>query len=117
MSSVALGAMAGGLPPLFIKRIVDHAIPGHRTTELALLCAGMVLGPMLQGLLGVGYKYLAAWISEQVMYDLRLELFAHVQRQSLRFYDRNPVGRLVTRVVADVEALSELLTSGLDAIF
>jgi ATP-binding cassette subfamily B protein len=56
-------------------------------------------------------------VAQSAMRDLRVEVFAHVQRQSLRFYDRNPVGRLVTRVVADVEALSELLTSGLDAIF
>jgi ATP-binding cassette subfamily B protein len=56
-------------------------------------------------------------VAQNAMRDLRVEVFAHVQRQSLRFFDRNPVGRLVTRVVADVEALSELLTSGLDAIF
>jgi ATP-binding cassette subfamily B protein len=56
-------------------------------------------------------------VAQSAMRDLRVEVFAHVQRQSLRFFDRNPVGRLVTRVVADVEALSELLTSGLDAIF
>ncbi len=56
-------------------------------------------------------------VAQSAMRDLRVEVFAHVQRQPLRFYDRNPVGRLVTRVVADVEALSELLTSGLDAVF
>jgi ATP-binding cassette subfamily B protein len=56
-------------------------------------------------------------VAQDAMRDLRVEVFAHVQRQSLRFYDRNPVGRLVTRVVADVEALAELLTSGLDAMF
>jgi ATP-binding cassette subfamily B protein len=56
-------------------------------------------------------------VAQSAMRDLRVEVFAHVGRQSLRFFDRNPVGRLVTRVVADVEALSELLTSGLDAVF
>jgi ATP-binding cassette subfamily B multidrug efflux pump len=62
----------------------------------------------------------ARWINrvaQSAMRDLRVEVFGHVQSQSLRFFDRNPVGRLVTRVVSDIEALSEILTSGLDAIF
>jgi ATP-binding cassette, subfamily B, bacterial len=113
MSSVALGAMAGGLPPLFIKRIVDHAIPGRLTTELALLCGGMVLGPLLQGLLGVAHKYLAAWIGEQVMYDLRLEVFAHVQRQSLAFFANAKPGEVISRVLTDVQGVGQALQDNL----
>jgi len=56
-------------------------------------------------------------VAQRAMRDLRVQVFRHVQSQSLRFFDRNPVGRLVTRTVHDVEALSDLLTSGLDAIF
>ncbi len=56
-------------------------------------------------------------VAQNAMRDLRVQVFRHVQAQSLRFFDRNPVGRLVTRVVHDVEALADLLTSGLDAIF
>jgi ATP-binding cassette subfamily B protein len=113
MSSVALGAMAGGLPPLFIKRIVDHAIPGHRTTELVWLCVGMFLGPLLAGLLGVAHKYLAAWIGEQVMYDLRLELFAHVQRQSLAFFANAKPGEVISRVLTDVQGVGQALQDNL----
>jgi ATP-binding cassette, subfamily B, multidrug efflux pump len=53
----------------------------------------------------------------RAMLDLRTAIFRHVQSQPLAFYDRNPVGRLVTRVVHDVESLTEVLTSGVDAIF
>lgn len=113
MSSVALGALAGGLPPLFIKRIVDHAIPGHHTSELAWLCAGMVLGPLLQGLLGVAYKYLATWVGEQVMYDLRLELFAHVQHQSLAFFANAKPGEVISRVLTDVQGVGQALQDNL----
>ncbi len=113
MSSVALGAIAGGLPPLFIKRIVDHAIPGRHLSELALLCGGMVLGPMLQGLLGVAHKYLAAWIGEQVMYDLRLQLFAHVQRQSLAFFANAKPGEVISRVLTDVQGVGQALQDNL----
>ncbi len=113
MVSIGLGAIAGGLPPLFIKRIVDHAIPGHRTTELWWLCGGMVLGPLLQGLLGVAYKYLAAWIGEQVMYDLRLELFSHVQRQSLAFFANAKPGEVISRVLTDVQGVGQALQDNL----
>ncbi len=113
MVSVALSALAGGLPPLFIKRIVDHAIPQRSYAELAWLCAGMVVGPLLAGLLGVAHKYLAAWIGEQVMYDLRLELFGHVQRQSLAFFANAKPGEVISRVLTDVQGVGQALQDNL----
>jgi ATP-binding cassette, subfamily B, multidrug efflux pump len=56
-------------------------------------------------------------MGQRIMKDLRQEIFAHVQRLPLSFYDRNPLGRLVTRVTADVDALNEMFTSGIVAIF
>jgi ATP-binding cassette subfamily B protein len=112
-TSVGIGAMASGLPPLFIKRIVDHAIPRRDVTELTWLCIGMVLGPTLAGLLGVAHKYLAAWIGEQVMYDLRLELFAHVQRQSLAFFANAKPGEVISRVLTDVQGVGQALQDNL----
>jgi ATP-binding cassette, subfamily B, bacterial len=113
MGSIALSALAAGLPPLFIKRIVDHAIPGGHTRELAWLCVGMVVGPLFAGLLGVAHKYLAAWIGEQVMYDLRLELFAHVQRQSLAFFANAKPGEVISRVLTDVQGIGQALQDNL----
>jgi ATP-binding cassette, subfamily B, bacterial len=113
MSSIALAALAGGLPPLFIKRIIDHAIPERNVSELVLLCAGMVMGPLVAGLLGVGHKYLAAWIGEQVMYDLRLQLFAHVQRQSLAFFANAKPGEVISRVLTDVQGIGQALQDNL----
>lgn len=113
MGSIALSALAGGLPPLFIKRIVDHAIPKGNSSELALLCAGMVAGPLFAGLLGVGHKYLAAWIGERVMYDLRLQLFSHVQRQSLAFFANAKPGEVISRVLTDVQGIGQALQDNL----
>src|SRR5437763_1915711 len=84
--AVLLSALLGALPPLFIKALVDHldAVAHHGAVGsiayLVLLCAGMIVGPLLASLLGVGQKYLAAWIGEHVMLDLRLRLFEHLQR-------------------------------------
>ncbi len=61
--------------------------------------------------------YLMQFIGQKVMYDLRTETFAHMHRMSFKFFDRNPVGKLITRVVNDVEVLNEMLTSGLILVF
>jgi len=65
----------------------------------------------------VGQALLTGWVGEQVMYDLRREIFHHLQKQPLRFFDRNPVGRLVTRVTNDVQTLSEIFSSGVVVVF
>ncbi len=113
MGSIALAALAGGVPPLLIKRLVDHAIPERNLVELAWCCAGMVAGPLVAGFLAVGYKYLAAWIGEKVMYDLRLELFGHVQRQSLAFFANAKPGEVVSRVLTDVQGVGQALQDNL----
>ena len=61
--------------------------------------------------------YLMQYIGQKVMYDLRTETFAHMHRMSFKFFDKNPIGKLVTRVVNDVEVLNEMLTSGLILVF
>ena len=57
------------------------------------------------------------WTGQKVMFDLRSQIFRHLQRMHIGFYDKNPVGRLVTRVTTDVDALNEMFTSGVVSIF
>lgn len=68
-----------------------------------------------------GFQYLQTYImrvtGQSVMFDLRSQLFSHVQKMSLSFFDRNPVGRLMTRIVNDVEVLNQLFTSGIVVVF
>jgi ATP-binding cassette, subfamily B, multidrug efflux pump len=61
--------------------------------------------------------YLMQWTGQKVMFDLRSQIFRHLQRMHLGFYDKNPVGRLVTRVTTDVDALNEMFTAGVVSIF
>ena len=61
--------------------------------------------------------YLMQWTGLKVMFDLRSQIFRHLQRMHIGFFDKNPVGRLVTRVTSDVDALNEMFTSGVVAIF
>src|SRR5205814_3601962 len=66
-------------------------------------------------------EYAQTWTmqltGQNLMFDLRMELYGHLQRLDLRYYDRNPVGRLMTRVTSDVDALNDLFTSGVVTVF
>lgn len=101
--------------PVLTQRVIDVALPARDAAmawHAALLFAGSLL-------LAFGCSYgetiLTALLGQRVMRDLRQELFDHVQRLSIAFYDRTPVGRLVTRVTSDVESLNELFTAGVVA--
>lgn len=61
--------------------------------------------------------YLMQWVGQKAMFDLRTQIFGHLQRIHIGFYDKNPVGRLVTRVTSDVDALNDMFTGGVVAIF
>src|SRR3954453_15093358 len=101
--------------PVLTQRVIDVALPA-RDAGMALRAAGLYAASLV---LAFGCSYgetiLTAMLGQRVMRDLRQELFTHVQRFSIAFFDRNPVGRLVTRVTSDVESLNELFTAGVVA--
>lgn len=101
--------------PLMTQRVIDVALPAHVTRLVwqaaTLFASSLVVGFVCQ----YGETILTALLGQRVMRDLRRDLFAHVQRLSISFFDRNPVGRLVTRVTSDIEALNELFTAGVVA--
>jgi ATP-binding cassette subfamily B protein len=80
--------------------------------------AGLYLGALLVTfILEFLQTYLMQWTGQKIMFDLRSQIFRHLQRMHPAFFDRNPVGKLVTRVTSDVDALNEMFTSGVLAIF
>jgi ATP-binding cassette subfamily B multidrug efflux pump len=97
----------------FLSRYLSpNAITG--ITQLA----GIYFGALLVGyLLEFVQTYTLQWMGQKVMFDLRRQIFGHMQRMHIGFFDRNPVGRLVTRLTSDVDALNEMFTSGIFAIF
>jgi len=82
-------------------------------SQIALLYLGVVL---LGFVFDFGQTYLMQWTGQKAMFDLRRELMSHLQRLDLAFFDKNPVGRLVTRVTTDVDVLNDLFASGLITI-
>ena len=101
--------------PLLTKHVIDVAVPA-RDLE-AVRNAALLFGATLvaQFALSYGETILTALLGQRVMRDLRMEIFEHLQRLPVTFFDRNPVGRLITRVTADVDALNEMFTAGVVA--
>ncbi|NYF80456.1 ABC transporter ATP-binding protein [Granulicella arctica] len=89
-------------------------VPMTGITELAALYLGSLLFTYALEFL---QTYLMQWTGQKIMFDLRRQIFRHIQLMQPAFFDRNPVGKLVTRVTSDVDALNEMFTSGVLAIF
>ena len=109
MVTVALIATIGLVPPMMIRTIIDSAIPHQDLSLLALLVAGMVGTPLVNGLLGVAQNYLNTRIAQRVMFDLRNHLYRHVQSLSLRFFTEVKTGEIMSRLNNDVSGISRVL--------
>jgi ATP-binding cassette subfamily B multidrug efflux pump len=100
-----------------LKTPFDFFLPKnalHGINRLAGLYVGLLIFAFLLEYL---QTYFMQWVGQKVMFDLRREIFRHLQRLHIGFYDKNPVGRLVTRVTSDVDALNDMFTSGVVSIF
>ncbi len=129
--SIVLKACADVLGPFLTMVAIDrylaptHNKPAWLTSWLSprpltgiAEIAGIYVGlTVFSFLLEYLQTYFMQWAGQMVMYDLRSEIFRHLQRMHIGFYDKNPVGRLVTRVTTDVDALNEMFTSGVVSIF
>jgi ATP-binding cassette subfamily B protein len=113
-------------PPIIAKFVIDAAIapavvreitPEEGLTRLGLL-GGLYLAVLVaNAAVRYGQSLITAIVGQRAMYDLRLELFSHLQHLPLSFFDRNPVGRLMTRITNDIDALTEMVSRGVVSIF
>jgi ATP-binding cassette, subfamily B, multidrug efflux pump len=118
VASVVLLLCDGALQlvgPALTRKVIDDAIPARDAHMVAVWAGFFALSLVAQFFATYGETMLTSLLGQRVMRDLRLEIFEHLQRLSVSFFDRNPVGRLVTRVTSDVEALNELFTAGVVA--
>jgi ATP-binding cassette subfamily B protein len=103
--------------PWLTKVALDEAIPGRDYDFLLLLTGAFALSLVVSFVCEYGQTLITTLLGQRVMFDLRTEIFGHLQRLSLRYFDRNPVGRLMTRVTNDVEQLNEAFSSGIVTVF
>ena len=105
------------LPPWLTLQVIDVYIPARDASGLAVIgaaFAGVLIGEFLLEFLQTTTLQMTG---QRIMFDLRTQIYGHLQRLDVQFFDRNPVGRLMTRVTTDVDALNELFTSGVVSVF
>ncbi|MBI3110302.1 MAG: ABC transporter ATP-binding protein, partial [Ignavibacteriales bacterium] len=103
--------------PYFTKIAVDVDIASGDKEGLLNTVLLFFAVLVIRGFIQYANAYLTQWIGQQTIYDLRMEIFRHLQNLSLRFFDKNPIGRLITRVTNDVEVLNEMFSSGIVMVF
>jgi ATP-binding cassette subfamily B multidrug efflux pump len=120
-ASLAAAAIVGHsilelAPPYLTKVVIDTYIPSGDLSGLSTVAA--LLLATLTGSFALQYLQTATlqMVGQRIMFDMRMQLHRHLHRLDLRFYDRNPVGRLMTRVTTDVDVLNELFTSGVVSV-
>src|SRR6201993_1215176 len=129
--SIVLKSFADVLGPYLVKVAVDRYLapasgsasglwswlsssPLHGIAQISGIYFGLLIFAFVLEFL---QTYFMQWTGQKVMFDLRSQIFRHLQCMHVAFYDKNPVGRLVTRVTTDVDALNEMFTSGVVSIF
>jgi ATP-binding cassette, subfamily B, multidrug efflux pump len=131
LGAIILKSVADVLGPFLTKIAIDkylakspnsHSWIGDRLSPYPLTGIAQI-GGLYVGLLILTFTfefiqtYLMQWTGQKVMFDLRRQIFRHLQEMHVAFFDKNPVGRLVTRVTTDVDALNEMFTAGVVSIF
>jgi ATP-binding cassette, subfamily B, multidrug efflux pump len=117
LASIICASVLQLAQPYLMKVAIDRHIAVGDVRGLDLI-AGIFLLVLLASF---ALEYLQTWVlqmtGQRIMFDIRMEIYTHLQRLDLRFYDRNPVGRLMTRVTTDVDVLNDLFTAGVVSIF
>jgi ATP-binding cassette subfamily B multidrug efflux pump len=129
LAAIILKSIADVLGPYLTKVAIDKYLSSHHTSSLLdrylssqpMKGIGQIaLIYLVLQLLSFAFEYaqtyLMQWVGQKAMFDMRAEIFRHLQRLHIGFFDKNPVGRLVTRVTSDVDALNEMFTSGVVSI-
>jgi len=111
-----LGALMGPLRPYLTQIAIDHHIVKHDQSGLLWIVTALFGLLALEGILSWGNAYLTSWIGQNAIFDLRQKVFRHLQSLTLSFFDKQPVGRLITRTTSDVEALNTVLSAGVVTI-
>ncbi len=107
----------GPIRPLLTKIAIDKYIAKGDADGLVGIALLLLATLILQGIVQFFMTYFTQWIGQKTILDIRIRVYAKLQRLASSFFDRNPVGRLVTRVTSDVEVLNEMFSSGLVTVF
>jgi ABC-type multidrug transport system fused ATPase/permease subunit len=104
------------VPPYLSKIAIDDGIDAQNLRTLSLVVVAFLAAGVAAFALSGAQTYLTGWVGERALADLRIQLFGHLQRLSLGYYERNRTGAIVSRITNDVEALDQLVTDGISSL-
>lgn len=114
--TIVLGAM-GTARPILIRQVIDNAILAN-DAELLINLMLLLVGLLIFESLGqFAFMYAANWLGQSIIKDIRIELYDKLQTFRHSFYDKTPIGQLVTRVISDIETISQIFSQGILVIF
>jgi len=113
---IMINAVLAPLTPLLIKYTIDKPIAEGNYNQLALMLVVMVVVLIVQGVVQFWNTYMAGWLGQYIIRDIRVQLYEKIIGLRLKFFDNTPIGRLVTRTISDVETLSNVFSDGMAAI-
>ena len=116
MGLMLTGALIELAPPYLLRTAIDGPIAAQNVDGVLPIFGLYMLALIGAFLMRYGQTYIVQTTSQKIMVDIRMAIFSHIQRMSLSFFDRNPVGRLLTRITNDVDALNEFITQGTVAL-
>jgi ATP-binding cassette subfamily B protein len=111
LALIVFSSALGMVPAFLLRDIIDQAIPEANTTLLAWLAGGMIVIAIIVGILGVAQTYLSNRVGQEVMHDLRSDVYEHLQRQSLAFFTRTRTGEVQSRIANDIGGVDDVVTS------
>jgi ATP-binding cassette, subfamily B, multidrug efflux pump len=114
--SIMLGASLAPVLPLLIRQTIDGPVSAGSYTGLAKMLAIMVGVLVMQSLIQFTNTYLAGWLGQNIIRDIRVQLYHKILHLRLKFFDDTPIGRLVTRTISDIETLADVFSDGIAAI-
>jgi ATP-binding cassette subfamily B protein len=115
--ALVLGTAAALAPPPLAKLAIDKGITPGNLQALTWIVAAFLLSAVVYWAATYAETYLVGWVGQRALQDLRIQLFAHLQRMSIGFYSRRQAGVLISRLSNDVEALDSLVTDGVVTLF
>lgn len=110
-------AALGPIRPYLTMIAIDDYIASEDYEGLLMISSFLVGSLFLQAVIQYVLTFFTQYMGQKIIYDLRIRVFSHVQRLALKYFDKTPIGRIVTRVTNDVESLNELFSSGIVMVF
>ncbi|MFT6215420.1 MAG: ATP-binding cassette subfamily B protein [Roseivirga sp.] len=102
--------------PVLVERAIDVYVPKGDYSGLVTMLIILVLHLILSAVVQYAHTYLSGWFGQTIIKDIRVKLYDHILRLKLKFFDKTPIGRLVTRNVSDIETLSNVFSEGVAAL-